>query len=300
MDLRRLEIFCKIAELKSFSKAAEAVLLSQPTVSEHIRYLEDNFGVKLFDRLGREVVLTKAGEVLYRYAQKLLGLYQETQQAMDQFQGRIRGNLTIGGSTIPGTYILPMVLGKFKEKYPDIQIILEINDSQKIVQGVLDGRLELGVVGAKWEDGKLDYKNFVKDILVLVVPPNHPWAKKRSVSVKQLMEEAFIMRERGSGTRKIMEKALTNLKIDSNSLKVVAEMGSTEAVIQGIKTGVGASIVSRRAVEEELKYDLLREVKIKEITFQRDFYIVVNKTRTTSPLCQAFNDFLQEMPKTFL
>jgi DNA-binding transcriptional LysR family regulator len=298
MDLRRLEIFCKVAELHSFSKAAEAVRLAQPTVSEHISSLEESFGVKLFDRLGREIVLTKGGEILYRYAQKLLGLYQEAQQAIDKFQGRIRGRLTIGGSTIPGTYILPLVLGRFKEKYPEIQIILKISDSQEVVQDVLEGKLELGVVGAKWEDGKLDYKDFVKDILILVVPPNHPWTKKRSISIKQLREEAFIMREEGSGTRKIMEQALTNLGIDTSSLKVVAAMGSTEAVIQAIKTGVGVSIVSKRAVEEELRYGILKEVQIQEVTFQRDFYIVVNKARTTSPLCQAFNDYLLTTART--
>src|SRR3972149_5255028 len=228
MDLRRLEIFCKIADLKSFSKAAEAVLLSQPTVSEHIQSLEEAFGVKLFDRLGREVVLTKGGEVLYSYAQKLLGLYQEAQQAINQFQGRMRGRLTIGGSTIPGTYILPQALGKFKEEYPEIQIILKISDSQEVVQDVLEGRLELGVVGAKWEDGKLDYRDFVKDVLILVVPPKHPWVKKRSISARQLLEEPFIMREKGSGTRKIMEQALAKRGINSSSLQVVAEMGSTE------------------------------------------------------------------------
>ena len=300
MDLRRLEIFCKIADLKSFSKAAEAVLLSQPTVSEHIQSLEETFGVKLFDRLGREVVLTKGGEVLYSYAQKLLGLYQEAQQAINQFQGRMRGRLTIGGSTIPGTYILPQVLGKFKEEYPEIQIILKISDSQEVVQDVLEGRLELGVVGAKWEDGKLDYRDFVKDVLILVVPPKHPWVKKRSISARQLLEEPFIMREKGSGTRKIMEQALAKRGINSRSLQVVAEMGSTEAVIQGIKTGVGVSIVSKRAVEEELRGSLLKEIPIQGIIFQRDFYIVVNKTRTTSPLCQALNDFLLECLKTSL
>lgn len=274
--------------------------MSQPTVSEHIQSLEESFGIKLFDRLGRGMVLTKGGEILYSYAQRLLRLYQETQQAIDQFQGRMSGKLTIGGSTIPGTYILPMILGKFKEQYPDIQIILKVSDSQEVVQDVLEGRLELGVVGAKWEDGKLDYKDFVKDILTLVVPSNHPWARKRSISAKQLGGEAFILREKGSGTRKIMEQALAKLGIDTSSLKVVAEMGSTEAVIQGIKTGVGVSIVSKRAVDEELGYGLLKEVQIKGITFQRDFYIVGNKTRTTSPLCQAFTNFLMGFPTNLI
>jgi len=292
MDLRRLEIFCKIAELQSFSKAAKAVLLSQPTVSEHIQSLEETLGIKLFDRLGRQVVLTKGGQLFYDYARRILSLYQETLQVLDQFQGRLRGNLSLGGSTIPGTYILPELLGRFKEEYPEVQITLRIGDTRQIIQGVLEGEIELGVAGAKKTDERLDYIEFVKDELILVTVPGHRWAERGSISVEELLEEPFIMREKGSGTREIMEQVLKGVGINSSELNIIAEIGSTEAVIQAVKKGMGVSIVSRRPVEEELGNGRLRPIHIQGVTFLRNFYIVTCRVRTLSPLAQAFKDFL--------
>jgi DNA-binding transcriptional LysR family regulator len=156
MDLHRLEVFCRIVELKSFTRAAETVHLSQPTVSEHIRTLEETAGVKLLDRLGREVIPTQAGQILYRYAQQLLQLRREAVQALHQYRGRLAGHLYLGASTIPGTYILPSLIGTFKAIYPDIQITLRIANSRLTAQEVLNGDLELGVVGAQWHEPGLE------------------------------------------------------------------------------------------------------------------------------------------------
>src|SRR5207249_3295440 len=148
MDLRRLEVFAKVAELGSFSRAADALSLTQPTVSEHVRALEDELGVPLLDRLGRGATPTHAGRLLLGYARRMLALQREAQQALDQFQGRMSGELIVGGSTIPGEYVLPALIGRFKGKYPDISICLLIGSSRQVTEWVEAGRAEVGVVGA--------------------------------------------------------------------------------------------------------------------------------------------------------
>ncbi|MGH7478769.1 MAG: LysR substrate-binding domain-containing protein, partial [Candidatus Methylomirabilales bacterium] len=176
MDIRALEVFCKIVELKSFSRAAEAVYLTQPTVSGHIKALEEFVGVKLLDRLGREVLPTKVGELLYGYAKQILALRNQAIQALEEYKGSLKGHLVIGGSTIPGEYVLPALLATFKARYPEISLTLKIADSREIVRGVLEGTVELGAVGAKFDDGQLIYLKLLEDELVLALPPGHAWA----------------------------------------------------------------------------------------------------------------------------
>jgi len=294
MDLRQLEIFCKVVELGSFSKAGEAIYLTQPTISEHIKSLEDHLDVRLLDRMGRDVVPTKAGEILYRYAKKILELRVEAKQVIENFSGKMAGEITIGGSNIPGEYVLPHLLGKFKDNYPNISICLRIGDTKEIIEQVLNNRIEMGIVGAKTQDRRLQYSEFIKDELILVVPSIHPWKSRTSIRPEELKDQPFISRERGSGTRITMEKALHDIGINLNTLKVIAEMGSTEAIRQGIKAGIGISILSKRAVEDELKVRMLREVNIQGLKFIRYFYIVFHKGRTKSPLVEAFIAFLME------
>ena len=181
MDLRRLEIFCKVVELKSFTKAAEAVSLSQPTVSECIRSLEEIIGKKLVDRLGREVLPTQAGQVLYPYACKIMELRQEAMQAIDEHSGKVSGQLLLGAGTIPGTYILPEFIGAFKGKYPLVRINLRISGSRRIAEDLLKGDLEAGVIGAKWNDPSLEWEEIFLDELVLTVYPQHRWAKRDEI-----------------------------------------------------------------------------------------------------------------------
>jgi len=148
MDLWRLQIFSRVVELRSFSRAAKAVYLSQPTVSSHIKDLENHFECKLVDRLGREVIPTKAGSLLYSYATKIIALKQEAENALAEFQGKIKGRLTIGGSTIPAGYILPPLLGRFKDDYPEVVVTLVQSDTERIIRDTLEGNVELGIVGA--------------------------------------------------------------------------------------------------------------------------------------------------------
>jgi len=294
MDLHRLEVFCKVVELKSFTKAAEAVFLSQPTVSEHIRTLEELMGERLIDRLGREVHPTQAGRILFRYARKILQLRAEAMQAIEQYSGKLAGELLLGASTIPGTYILPYYIGLFKALYPAIQTTLKITGSRLVAEMVLEGELELGTVGARWNDASLQWREIFADELVLAVPLSHRWANRKAIEIGELADEPFILRERSSGTRKVMEQLLLEHGFDPGRLAVVAEMGSTEAVHQSIKAKIGVSILSRRAVAQDLECGALAVVPFKGVTMHRPFYLIHHKNRQLSPICTAFQQYLQE------
>ncbi|MFY9941396.1 MAG: selenium metabolism-associated LysR family transcriptional regulator [Desulfobacterales bacterium] len=293
MDLWQLHIFCKVVEYKSFSKAGKAVHLSQPTVSSHIRDLEDHFGCRLIDRLARKASPTKAGDLLYTYARRLISLRDETETALAEFHGRITGRLVIGGSTIPGTYILPRIVGAFTRKHPEVTVSLAIGDTEKIIQETLDGTIELGIVGAKSKDKRITQEKMIEDDMRLIVPADHPWAGKETIPVSRLLAEPFISRERGSGTLKSIQISLSHGAVSMDAFTIVAEMGSTEAVCQGIKNGVGISILSTLAVAEELQAGTLKALAIEGVDLKRAFYLTTHKSRSPSPLCMAFLAFIR-------
>ena len=292
-DLRQLEIFRKVVELGSFSKAAEAVFLAQASVSERIATLENMVGTILLDRLGRQIVPTKAGEILYKHALLLLDMKRTACLEMKDFLGIKQGAIHIGGSTIPGEYILPKVIGNFQEKYPLLSVTLSVSSTSDIEDRVLNGRLELGVVGSKRSHRNLIHHELWKDELVLAVPHQHRLAKRKGISIEELSREPFILREVGSGTLKIMEdylKASGSKAIDS--LHVVARFGTSTAVKEGIKAGLGISILSSRALDTELKTGIIKALKVKGLSMFRNFYLIRDRRRIASPLCQAMLDFL--------
>jgi DNA-binding transcriptional LysR family regulator len=293
MDIHRLVVFCKVVELQSFTKAADAVFLTQPTVSEHIRALEELVGERLVDRLGREVLPTAAGKILHHYAREIIRMRNEAIQAIDRYKGSLSGHFTIGASTIPGTYLLPGLIGSFKERYPEIQITLRISDSAEVVERIIDGSLEAGLIGAPWDDRRIVLEEVFSDELVLAVYSEHRWAGAGEVALEDLSNEPFILRERGSGTRRVMERALDAHGFNVSNLHVVAEMGSTEAIRQGIKARIGVSILSRHAVAEDIQRGTLAKVGIGDVSITRSFYLVERKNRHASPLCTAFLNHLR-------
>ncbi len=294
MDLWQLRIFCKVVELKSFSRAARAVHLSQPTVSSHIRDLEEHFGARLLDRLSREALPTRAGELLYDQARKMLALKEETENALAEFQGVIRGRLIIGGSTIPGVYLLPPAIGRFLAEHPDVRVSLIIGDTARIADETAAGGVDLGVVGARTGDARLRQEKLAEDTLHLVAPANHPWGKRETVSLAELLTAPFILREPGSGTRETLRRLLADAGHKLEDLRVVAEMGSTQAVIQGVKCGLGVSILSGIAVTDLVAAGLLRTIPIVGIPLKRRFYITLHKDRSLSPPARAFIAFLKK------
>jgi DNA-binding transcriptional LysR family regulator len=299
MDLWQLKIFCKVVECRSFSKAGESVHLSQPTVSSHIKDLEEHFGTRLVDRLSRKVTPTKAGELLFDYAQQLIALRDRAEAAMAEFSGKIRGRLVIGGSTIPGGYLLPRIIGLFSRSYPDVQISLKVGDTSEILNNVLAGHIEAGVVGARSRDKLLQQMPVMADDMCLVLPCDHPWAGRPQIRIKELMDAPFIVREAGSGTLRSIEQQLQKKGFTIADFNIVAEMGSTEAVRQGIKNGVGLSILSAVAVADDIQSGFLKAIHVEGLNLKRSFFLTTHRQRSLSPLCSVFIDFLKEkLPPT--
>jgi len=292
MDIHVLELFCGIVETGSFSKAAKAAYLTQPTVSGHIKKLEGEAGVRLLDRLGHRATPTKAGDLLYRYAKRILALRQEAQQALDELKGGLKGELMLGASSIPGGYLLPPLIGRFRAQYPDISIVLKVSDSKEIIEAVIDGAYEVGAVGAQFDDGRLEYQKFAEDEMVLVVPPTHPWASRNSVKPNELPTQPFLIRERGSGTRKIMEQALEQHNLSLGTFRIIGEMGSNEAIRQAVKTGGGIAIISRLAVASDIRHHELNAIPVEGLKLTREFYLITHRHRSRSPICNAFLTFI--------
>ncbi len=292
-DLRQLEIFLHVVETGSFSKAGKAVFLAQASVSERIASLERMVGTKLLDRLGRSVVPTKAGELLYRHAVRLLNMKGAACQEIQDFLGLKRGQLLMGGSTIPGEYILPGVIGSFRREYPQVTVALSIGDSAEIQSRVFEGELELGVIGSQDTQKGLQSEPLWKDELVLAIPAAHRWASRRTVTFEDLRDEPFILREPGSGTLKMIGAYFRSRGAEGiDSLKVAACFGSSTAVKEGIKAGLGVSILSARAIETELQSGELKTLKIKGLSMMRNFYLIRDQRRNPSPICQTMLNFL--------
>lgn len=292
MDFRQLEIFIQVVELKSFSKAARVVFLTQPTVTSHIQSLEGELKIKLLDRLAREAAPTAAGKVLYTYAKKLVALKEEARQSLSQLTGKVAGKIVVGGSTIPGEYLLPELIGKFRKEFPGITVALIIGDTSAIAEKVLAWDCELGIIGSRVDGTGLEHIEYIQDELIFIARPSYPLPARKGMGVEEIMAAPFVIRETGSGSRMSMERWLMDMGIDTDRLNIVAEMGSTEAVKQAVKGGIGISIVSSLSVKEDLRHKSLKAFPFKGKKLLRNFYIIVNPRRTMSPVGQAFLNFL--------
>jgi DNA-binding transcriptional LysR family regulator len=294
LDLRKLEIFYWVAELKSFSQAAELLSLRQPTVSAHVQELEESLEGQLLYRIHGRVSLTPLGKLLSERAKTLLAFKRETVAAVEQFHGTLSGELWVGGSTIPGEYLLPQKLGAFTKKFPEVKPILRIRDSAGIIEDVLDGKVELGFVGFKGNESRLCFKKIWMDEMVLAVPKNHPWTKRKFVQLKELRSEKFISREHGSGTLDSLRHLLSKgRRSPGDLLNISMELGSTEAVKEALLAGFGVSILSRVSIRHELAEGSIVEVPIRGLAMERDIYEVFHRRRPLHPIAQAFREFVK-------
>ena len=293
MDIRQLQIFVAVLEAKSFSRAAKRVFLTQPTVSGHIRALEESLDLRLFDRSGKTVSPTAAGETLYPRALEILKLVDQVRDEMNVFKGGDSGFVRLGGSNIPGQYILPRLLGEFKEERPNVQVSLKIGDTASVIDMVLYREIDLGMVGGMIPNRHLSFDPCFDDELVLITHQDHELCKRDEVLPEELVNYPFIVREEGSGTRMAAERAFKEAGIGGfNGFKVIAEMGSTEAVKQAVKGGVGLAIVSRRSVEDDLAAGVISVSRVTGADLKRKFYLVWDRRRTPSPTVDALKAFL--------
>ncbi|MFV0438369.1 MAG: selenium metabolism-associated LysR family transcriptional regulator [Desulfopila sp.] len=292
IETRHLQIFTAVYTSRSFTKAAESLHTSQPTISEHIRNLEMRLNCQLFDRLGRSILPTQEAELLYPRARAILEDLRKLEDDLAMAGRTVAGELIIGASTIPGAYILPAIAAAFKHQHPAISFEIRIEDSARVVAAMLANELLLGIVGAKTVARNIEYIPFTDDELILVCAGENPMP--RTIALETLRELPFILRENGSGTRKSTETFLGRKKIDIDQLQVVAILGSSTAAKEAVKADLGVSIISRHAVSDELAAGTVREIEIHDLQMSRLLYIAVAAKRTLPHHYQIFLDYLKD------
>ena len=296
MEDHKLKVFCTVAETKSFSKTSEIIHLTQPAVSLQIQALEEKYETKLFDRSSSTVTLTPAGETLYKYAKEILSLYASAEKAIGKQTGLVKGSLTIGAGSNIGNYLLPSVITDFKRAHPKIKIYLIVGNTKKVIELLNSGNIDIGLVEGDVARQRIAVKKLLSDELLLIVSPNHAWAKKKEIPLSDVVKEPFIFREAGSGTRQMIEKFLARHGFTIHDMKISTILGSTEAIKDAVENGLGVSIISRWAARKEDKYGTLHLLSIKEEKIVRDFSLIVNKNSISSNSLEEFLAFLKAYP----
>jgi DNA-binding transcriptional LysR family regulator len=291
MTFRQVEIFLAVARAKNFTRAAETLHLSQSTLSQHVRELEHELGVRVFDRLGRAVTLTEAGRLLEEQAARIATTLSTMRRSIDELKGLERGSLVIGASTTPGIYVLPAVVGAFRRRYPGIDVSLRIGNSRLIEERVRADEVDLGVVGGHVLGAKERcVAAGLVDELVLIVPRRHAWAKRREVAPAELTETPLLMREQGSATRQVTERALRQAGI---KFTTAMELDHIEAIKQAVMAGLGVAFVSTYAVRGELATRRLHALRLKGLRVRRHFHVIHNESRTLTGSARAFMVMLE-------
>ncbi len=291
MNITTLQTFIAVAEKKNLSLAAQDIHITQPAISKQLSVLETHFGTPLVERRGRGVSLTPAGEIFYRHAKEILDLLNRADREIRQMSGEIRGRMIIWASTIPGHYILPPIIASFKRAHPDVHTVLHIGDSKEATRKLLEEAAHVAAVGILPNNKRIEGIKFFSDELVVIAPPDHPFAKVSEISLEKLAKEPLVWRELGSGTRTVVETYLAKGGLSSDKLNIVLELGSTGAIVTAVEAGAGVSVVSRWAVLKELALGKIVTLKIKDVPMERDLYLVYPRRKNKSPMVEAFIDF---------
>ena len=297
MNLKQLEAFVKVAEDGSFSKAAKALYLTQPTISAHISSLEKELNARLFIRNTKEVSLSEDGRELYQYASQMVELEKKIEEVFSEEARRDTKCITIATSTIPAQYILPEILAAFNEKYPTEQFKVMEMDSAKVIEMVVSHMADIGFTGTVLEKTHCKYIPFYNDELVLITPNTEKYQKYAENPGKMdwICEEGMIMREEGSGTRKEAEKLLRNMGIGTEDLNIVATIENAETIKRSVKSGMGVTIISRLAAQEDLEAGNMLEFALSPEGSGRDLNLVYNKNYHLSTSAERFIKVVKKM-----
>ncbi|HZD32812.1 MAG TPA: LysR substrate-binding domain-containing protein [Candidatus Angelobacter sp.] len=274
INLDQLRIFQAVAQKRNFTRAAEAVHLTQPGISKHIKQMEDYFGVPLFDRSGKKVTLTEAGAVLLEATQEIMATIEAAERSIDDLKGLRGGRLRLGSSFPIGVYILPRVLAEFRRRHPAVEVALEIVLSDAIGAKILANEIDLGLASYEPRDPRLVAREFMTDELVVIVPPGHPWGTKRHIAPEDMAGETFIVAARGAGTRTVVEE---RLKARGVVLPKVLEFGNLEGVKHAVEEGLGASVQARSVAQREVEAGTLHAVPLIGMETAIQFYYVQRK-----------------------
>ena len=296
MDIKQLEAFVYVVETCSFSKAGQLLHLTQPTISSHISALERELKITLIVRTTKETYPSAAGKLLYGYAKEILNMRENAIQAIQVFSQEMRGTITVAASTIPGQYYLPKLLQGFREKYPDIKFNIQMTDSADVVDQVTARTAEVGFTGTEISAPKCVYREFTDDRLV-VITPNEPRFRQyvgKGFPIRQLLQETFISREQGSGTRRETEAFLKELGIDPRELQTAVEVRSTESIKKMVSEGMGVAVISKSACEDYCQFGMVLAFDFDNISLRRKLYILKHKNSILSPIAQVFYEFAKD------
>ena len=297
MDFRQLEAYINVYELKSFSKAAEKMFLSQPSISAYISVLEKELNTQLIYRSTKDFIPTKSGILFYQHAKDMLSLRDNSIQSIKTVSDSDIGSINILASSVPAQYILPKILGAFHKFYPDVLFNLQQQDSMGVANAISSYKSEVGFVGAKIENPNCVYKAFLSEKLVMIAPYEDRFLNINSDNVVDLIyNEYFVMREAGSGTRLWYEECLKNIGIDPGKLKISAQLSNTHSLIQTVANGLGISIVSELAARNYIRQKRIVLIDIRSLP-KRNFYMVLNKNRVQTPVVNAFVEFVHSYSK---
>jgi len=285
MNRNHLALFHAVAQAGGISRGAERLHVSQPAVSKQIKELEDTLGVRLLERLPRGSRLTDGGKLLAQYVQRMAVVEEETARAIEEFRGVKRGRLAVGASTTIGAYLLPQLFGEFHRQHPDIELELEIANTETIQNQLMAGSIEVGLTEGLMEAEHLDSEVFHEDELVAIAPRGHPLLKQKRVTARELCREPFILREAGSGTRAVVERALGKRGL---KVKPVLSLASPEAIKRAVIAGVGIAIVSRLAISCELQIGSLAVIPVKDLAIHRPLHLQKLRSKTPSPAVSQF------------
>ena len=299
MNLKQLEAFVQISDTGSFSKAAKDLFLTQPTISAHISSLEKELNTRLFVRNTKEVRLSDSGKILYDYAKQMIVLQKKIEETFAVREEKAQQCLTIAASTIPAQYLLPGILARFNEKYPNQQFEILESDSAKVVEQVVNNTVDIGFTGTVIDKRLCKYIPFYQDELVVITPNTEKYLalKKENANATWVAEESLIMREAGSGTRKEAEKQLRRIGVNPTRLNVIASMESTEAIKRAVSNGMGVSVMSKLAVEEEVQKGSLLAIPLSADDMRRDINVIYNRNLQLSRPSERFVKVVKEMYK---
>ncbi|HIL31880.1 MAG TPA: LysR family transcriptional regulator [Dehalococcoidia bacterium] len=291
LNFHQLHIFQMVATHLSFSRAAEAMEITQPAVSIQVQELEKFLGITLFHRRPRGLRITEAGDAVLAYSQQIFALSNQLVDTVQEMEDLQTGHLVLGASTTPGEYVLPLVVGRFRQVYPGIHVELVIGNTRTIIQRILDRDMNLGMVGNHVDEhsNELEMVDFQDDEIVMVAAPSHPAASMERPTVEQIVELGLILREEGSATRLSAERRFRELGI---APKAAIELGSNEAVKQAATAGGGIGIISRLGITAELKAEMLMVLDVQGWECRRPLTLIQPKDRYLSPSQRAFREFL--------
>ena len=294
MDLKHLQTFVATAEFQNFTRAAESLRVTQAAVSQHIAALEKELSVSLFQRTGRSVKLTDQGSTLYEYANRIVNMVDEAKTAVGSSTANVKGSVRIACSTVPSESILPEILIRLRDRFPDVHPSVFVSDSEQALDAVIHDRADFGLVGEMPRSSQLAATAIATDEMMLIVASDHSWAKKKSIKLSQFLKMSLIIREPGSGSRRCVEQVLEAAGVVASDLNVIMEMNSNDAICQAVERGLGAALLSKLVLRDRIAQGRVSPLNISGISIQRQLYAVTRKNRLAPPAVRALRSCLDE------